>query len=93
MAMELSALNTGRAPQKHSFLLVILISVRSRVNTRAVGLKGLSKLKKSFTSSGFRTRDPPASSAMHQPTTLPNALKINTLEHKQYLFTKYPSLF
>jgi hypothetical protein len=59
---------------------LVLISVRGRVDTRAiVRLQILSKLKKS-TSSGIRTGDFPACSTLPQPTTLPHASTLHLVK-------------
>jgi hypothetical protein len=73
MVVRLSALCTGRPSPPGIFL--VLISVRGRVDPRAiVQLEELGKLKKS-TSSGIRSRDLPACSIVPQPTTLPHTPK------------------
>jgi hypothetical protein len=71
MAARLSALRAGRILQQGKFL--VLISVRDRVDPRAmVRLEGLGKLKKS-TSPEIQTGDLLAYSIVPQPTTLPRA--------------------
>jgi hypothetical protein len=68
MAVRLSALRAGRHLPPGRFL--VLISVRSRVDCRAiVRLEGLGKLKKIHLI-GTGTRDLPNCSIVPQPTTL-----------------------
>jgi hypothetical protein len=69
MAVSLSALSAGRPLPPGKFL--VLISVRSFVDSRAiVGLEGLGKLKKIYLS-GTRTRDLLVCSILPQPSALP----------------------
>jgi hypothetical protein len=72
-----SALRAGRPlPPERFLVLISLISVRDRVDPRAIMLlEGLGQLKKSNDLIGDRIRDLPACSIVPQPTTLPRAPK------------------
>jgi hypothetical protein len=87
MAVRLSALCTGRPLCPGRFL--VLISVRGRVDPRAiVRLKRLGKLKK-ITLIGTRTRDLPACSMVPQPTTLPRVPVIIYIHTHRFIVSKW----